>query len=223
VIAILHADGLAVDLTHEAALLASMGLVETYQMATELRLEHIGQEQDRGLQINASKAPRRRKLPEILNERAILGQRQDLEYAQRWIKDNPKPAQRDRIARSLLPWCGPVQAAYCSIEIPEEPDPGHALLNAVLGLIGRINAHSKEGHSHIIEVRAVCKDGIDCVSPLIIASGAKETQDDITPGRRIECIARIARRPLVKPRGRIAGEAERRKGADQKVRSWLRR
>src|SRR5215204_1183075 len=112
VIAILHADGLAVDLTHEAALLASMGLVETYQMATELKLEHIGQEQDRGLQINASKAPRRRKLPEILNERAILGQRQDLEYAQRWIKHNPKPAQRDRIARSLLPWCGPVQAAY---------------------------------------------------------------------------------------------------------------
>src|SRR5215210_3216763 len=74
VIAILHAHGLAVDLTHEAALPAPVGLVEADQMTTELRLEHIGQEQDRRLQINAGKARRRRKLLEIFKERAVLGQ-----------------------------------------------------------------------------------------------------------------------------------------------------
>ena len=59
VVRIVRRDGLAVDLAHEAGFLAAMLLVETDQVAAELGLEHIRNDEDRRRDLEAGELRRR--------------------------------------------------------------------------------------------------------------------------------------------------------------------
>ena len=94
---VLDFHGLAVDLAHEAGLLAAVLLVEPDQHLAELGLEDVGEEEDRRLEHDPGEAVGRRQCGDDIEEPggAAVLERHDGEDAQRWVEDDEEPAERD--------------------------------------------------------------------------------------------------------------------------------
>jgi len=204
-----HLDRLAFDVPHEAGFLSAVLVVQADQIAAELRLEDVGQEQDRCLDFDAREALGRRQLFEIAQQRicaaVICRERNDAQHAQRGVQDHPEAAGRDRaFARLRVLGDRAVEAADGPVRVPEEADARQTLAHPLLGLVARIETDAEEAAPLVVELLSMGEDALDCGAPDSVTGRGVKAQNDVASCRGVEGIVRIAGRALVEPRRRIA-------------------
>ena len=188
---ILQRHGLSLDVAHEAGFLAAVLLVEADQVPAEFRLEHVGQEQHRRLQLEAGEPIRRRQL---LDERehgrmvaAIRFEREGRHHPHGRVENEPEAPGRDRPPRSAwYPRDRAIEPAHGAIEVPEEPHARHRVAHAVLGFVARIDAHAEEARALVVEMMTVLERGLDRLAARRIAGRHEEAEHDVAPGRGVE-------------------------------------
>jgi hypothetical protein len=206
---VVHLDRLAFDVAHEAGFLAAVLVVQADQITAELRLEHVGQEQDRCLDFDARETFGRRQLLEIVPQgicaAVICRERNDTQHAQRGVQDHPEAAGGDgAFARLRVLGDGAVEAADGPVRVPEEANAGQALAYPSLRLVARIETDAEEAAPLVIELLSVGEDALDRGAPDSVTGRGVKAQNDVASRRGVEGIVRIAGRALVEPRCGIA-------------------
>src|SRR5262249_40822141 len=207
---IVHRDGLAVDLAHEARLHAAMGFVELDELLAELGLEHIGQHNDRRLQFKSGEAAWRRKALEIGKDRGnvalVACEWEGPEHAQRGVHHDPLSPRGNvaRARRCVARYCA-IKLADGAVEIPEKTVARVGIRHALVGLVTGIETDAEEARVCVVENLSPGTDSLDRRPAMGVGRGAEEAKYDVASRRVIECVARICVRALMKPRRWIAG------------------
>ena len=187
-----------------------MLLVETDQVAAELGLEYIRNDEDRSRDLEAGELGDGRQLPAIGHHlvavAAVLLEGEDGANAQGRVEHHPEAADRNRAAaRQDIARQSAVETPDRTVEIPEMADARHDLLRTHLGLVRRIDAYAEQGELVVVEEGTVLLlEGRQGRAADLIRSHAVEAQDDVAPGDRIEAEIRIAGRVLLEPGNRVA-------------------
>ena len=207
---VLHRDGLAVDFAHEARLGAPVGFIEADELRAELRLEYVGQDEDRRLHLEAGEAGGWRQGVEICKQRgdvaAVGGERDHPHDAQGGVDNVPEPVERQlALALGHVGGKRAEEPRDAAVEVPEEAVSRIAVGDALLTLVGGIDADAEEREFMVIEEVAAPADGLDCRARVRVGGGTEEAQHDIAAGGGIEGVARIGEGALLEPRGGIAG------------------
>ena len=210
---VVHRDGAAVDLAHEAGFLAAAGFVMRDQAAAELGLEHVRQEQHRGLQLQAGMArrlrQRREKVEHARPVRTVMGERDVGDDAHHRVEHQPETARLEApVARPRLARDRAVEPAHHSVEIEDVPQARQQHAGAAFRLVARVEADPEEAGAHVVEQRAVRLHGVERRAGLRIAERRVEAQHEVAPGGGVEGVARIAGRPLREPWRGIAARKE---------------
>src|SRR5436189_4317005 len=115
----------------------------------------------------------------------LLLERKDSHHTQRWIHDEPERPEWDLacLRSRVLRDCS-IEPADIAIEVPDEPQAGHAVLGAAIRLVGGIDADSKEAGAAVVKKSAVRDCGCNGLLSERARGRAKEAQDDVAPGGR---------------------------------------
>jgi hypothetical protein len=120
----------------------------------ELRLEDVGQHEDRRLDRKAGEFRRRgQRFHEGQNLgriRAVVGEGNDLENAKRRIENDPAAADADPTAVGI-DGRDPIELAHLGVEIPEEAQAGKTVGDTPSAASGGIEAHAEEAGLDVVE------------------------------------------------------------------------
>src|SRR5262245_2068312 len=137
-----------------------MRFVECDETPAELLLEHIWQEENRRLHLDAGETIRWGQLLQVAKEgrgiAAVLGKWDDVHHPQGWVQDDPEAARRDpRVAGLGVFGNGTIKSAYSPVRVPEEPDAWEILVYPTLSLVARIKTDAEEAEPDIVEIVSV--------------------------------------------------------------------
>src|SRR5215208_4747147 len=186
-----------------------MLLVEPDQMAAQLRLEYVRDDEHRRRDLKAGKVLDWGQRPhighEILAVALVALERKDRPNPQHRIKHQPEPAERNGTIRSFGLRHGSVEATDGAIEIPDITQTGEHLPDATGFLILRVKAYPEKADLLVIEQVAVGLSDFQSCSARDIPGCPEKAHHNVASRDGVEGVIRVARRALPEPRRGIAG------------------
>ena len=197
---VVHRDGLAADLAHEARLLSAVGVIKIDEALAERGFEDAGQDQDRRLHGETREPVGRGQGGHCVPKGRDVAPRgiEADHVAHPHVGVHDHPARRDLVAQHPA-----IGRRHAPVGVPEDAETGDAVGQPRLALVRGVGGDQEQRRALVVEVgdRA---DGGDALGHAGRRGRAHKAKDQIPPRGTVEIEGRVAVGPLADKGGGVA-------------------